>query len=149
MIDQYVSLWLIVGMLKHTTSHTWSRTDVCRTDSGLCAIHIRILITGFYANHRRNSSMHTCIHCIIEYIFNRTKLPLFSGISENWMPCLPFCTSRDWRKFPQISLWIHTLQTFSTHTLSVPSIIRHIHTVRPLVLPLCITMLDNSAEWVV
>ena len=42
MIDQYVSLWLIVGMLKHTTSHTWSRTDVCRTDSGLCAIHMKI-----------------------------------------------------------------------------------------------------------
>lgn len=104
------------------------------------------------SHHRINkSSVHTCIHCITEYIFNRTKLPLFSGMSENWMPCLLFCTVGDWRKFPQVSLWIHTCKPyFSTHTLSVPSIIRHFHTViRPVALPLCITTLDSSAEWIV
>ena len=56
--------------------------------------------------------MFQIVHTII---FDRRELLFWLCIYENWILCLQFYVSDDWKNFLQTSFWLDTFQTLSYH----------------------------------
>lgn len=75
---------------------------------------VKMVVSSFPIKKRERYiwCVSNCTHCII---FDRRELLFWLCIYENWILCLQFYVSDDWKNFLKTSFLLDTFQTLSCH----------------------------------